>query len=94
MEIKNQPSLHQTIFEYILEIDKDCHLKIGEVNNLAADLDRFVAFSVEKYLRGKAKHGGFLLDRQCLVELEMELVDAWQYLKNAQRQVNPPPTGL
>jgi hypothetical protein len=50
----------------------------GSGQNLAAP-DRFVTLAGPKYDEGQATHGGLLTHRDCLAEMEQELIDLWHY---------------
>jgi len=44
-------------------------------------LTAFLEQASDKWDRGEAEHGGKITDRDCLLELEQEVIDAWFYVR-------------
>ena len=41
--------------------------------------EKFIAIAGPKYDAGQLKHGGTLNQRDCLAEMEQEIIDLWHY---------------
>lgn len=50
-------------------------------------LERFQILAKAKYDKGQSEHGGILTDRECLDELEAEIIDFWFYLQGAKMKL-------
>lgn len=78
--------LFQTISEllYNKEDDKNISLTASEHMDLVSTLYTTVMDSLDKYLDGKATHGGLLSERDCLTEALKEVLDLNIYLRQLQ----------
>ena len=44
-------------------------------------VDRFNDLATAKYMAGQDEHGGCLVDKVCLANMEEEIIDLWHYIQ-------------
>ncbi len=44
-------------------------------------VDRFNELATAKYMAGQDEHGGCLVDKVCLANMEEEIIDLWHYIQ-------------
>ena len=57
----------------------DCNLTPEEIAKRS--VDRFNELATAKYMAGQEEHGGCLVDKVCLANMEEEIIDLWHYVQ-------------
>lgn len=89
-------NLQEEIRRLIVEADITNSLTYLDTVDMSEDLNRFVRFAIEKFVAGQREHGGKLIDRNLILELEKEQIDSFwytQYLKRKLTQRTPKAPG-
>ena len=56
-----------------------CDLTPEEI--VKRSVDRFNELATAKYMAGQDEHGGCLVDKVCLANMEEEIIDLWHYIQ-------------
>ena len=60
--------------------EKACRCELPPEEIAKQSVDRFSALAKKKYLKGQAEHGGCLVNKVKLADLEDEIIDLWHYV--------------
>jgi len=71
--------LHEAIMNTIVTTDKDKVLSLSTKYWMCKHLERFVKFSVSKFIKGQLEHGGDIRTRDTISDMGEEIVDLLWY---------------
>ena len=89
MNPRDQKLLYRILTDHIAEVEKNLEHKLPKEDHdfLVHHCERIMIDSINKFADGSKRHGGHILDRHCLKELYMELLDAPIYLSAVMQQM-------
>ena len=73
----------------IKDLDEESHCLTPETKlRLRSSLTFFIHAAIAKYIRGQNEHGGNILDRDLIAEIQAEHIDMFHYLAALSEKIN------